>query len=70
MITIEVDCNSDEINLRDKNGNLIAMTKVQYPDKFIQMFQRIFDNCNEGRDEIGVQLTKIDEDNRTTVGEW
>lgn len=63
---IEIDCNSDTINLRDNDEKLLATTSVKYPNKFLHLFELILN----GVDAKNVTLTKIDEDRRTTVGEW
>ena len=73
MIEIEIDCNSDVIRLKDEGGKLIIEEfNIKYPDKFIDLFSEVFNRITSIQDSgfIGVLITKIDEDNKTTVGEW
>jgi len=69
MIKIEVDCNSDEINVIDEKGHTICSTKVTHPNKYITLFQQIFDKLNSNT-TLGVQLVQIDENRTKNFGEW
>lgn len=66
MIKIELDCNSDMVSVY-QNDELIYMVEAKYPMQWGTMFTEIF---NRIPGEIGVQLTKIDENVRTTLEEW
>lgn len=73
MIEVEVDCNSDVITIKNKNGKVVFdWAEVKQPNKTIDLLERVFNEIYENMiaGDIGVSLTKIDEDNRTTVGEW
>lgn len=70
MITVEVDCNSDVIRLKD-NGREVAEYQVKYPDKMIGMLSEIFNRVAGGVDDyLAVELVKIDEDTRKQLEEW
>lgn len=71
MLTIEVDCNSDLIILRE-DGKQISSTPVKHPLESVKMFSEIFNRLTvEGdREPLGVELTKVDEDVRTQLEEW
>jgi len=69
MITIEVNCNSNEVKILD-NGKFIILYKVYHPKEMINMFFEIFNRIAGNGHPIGVKLTKIDEDSLTTLEEW
>lgn len=71
MIEIIVDCNNDLLSTSDDNKVLGEM-KVVHPVGLCKILENLFDSISDYKPNVVlyVRLTKIDEDTRTTIGEW
>jgi len=71
MITIEVDCNNDKLSIKDSTGHLDKELSVKLPTELCKLLSILLDEISGKVDVVlGVELIKIDEDTRTTIGEW
>ena len=67
---ITINCNDDTITVED-----LEPRKVRDPNQLIKILQNVFDKLDDSRlasttPYFDIELEKIDEDFRTTVGEW
>jgi hypothetical protein len=69
MVTITVDCNSDTIEIFENENNVRITMKCDHPVQVSEILDEIFNIVDNGL-PLDVQLEKIDEDNRISVGEW
>lgn len=71
---IEVDCNNDRVSLQGSSFKITdgnVNFKVKDPITILKMLEEIFTAVADGVDGgLNVQLLKLDEDTRTTIGEW
>ncbi len=68
---IIIDYNNDKIEIQD-DTNPEAIFKVKEPQKFQQVLFELLNRIDEidGISLRGISLITIDEDTKTTVGEW
>lgn len=62
---ITVDCNNDKVYLDDRTPTIIEM-KCKHTINTLYILDEIFNRLNID----GITLIKIDEDERSIVGEW
>lgn len=67
---IEVDCNNDSIEIKDAESKSIVTYKLKHftPIDAIKMLEEILNRIESNNDFV--ELVKIDEDTRVTIGEW
>lgn len=70
MIEIEVDCNCDTLTIKSPSYKEPFEFDVKYPTQVLKVLEETINLISEDREALGVTLHKIDEDNRTTIGEW
>lgn len=67
---IEVDCNCDTIRIDEEEISI----KHIGPNQLVEILEKILDkiDSNFGSEHVSidVQLNRIDEDSRKTIGEW
>jgi hypothetical protein len=71
MIEIEVNMNSDQVIIKSETGKVLAEFDVERPHKIQSMLEEIFNRIDAvPQGYLGIRLSKVDEDSRTTVDEW
>ena len=72
MIEITVNCNDDTLEINDDVHKQNAIIKLKgSPSHLVTILNEIFNRLGDALGEMsGIRLTKVDEDTRTTVGEW
>ena len=69
---IEIDCNNDILTINDGEGD-ICKFKIDDPIKVITFLEEIFNRINPNihtSTPLNIELVKIDEDSKYTIGEW
>jgi formylmethanofuran dehydrogenase subunit C len=69
MVTITVDCNSDTVEVFENTKSIRIQMKCNHPNQTLELLEEIFNLVDNG-EVLDVQLEKIDEDVRTSIGEW
>lgn len=70
MIEIEVDCNSDNLTIKSPSYRKPFEFDVKYPTQILKVLEEVINLISEDRETLDIILTKVDEDTRTTIGEW
>jgi hypothetical protein len=65
VIEVIIDCNNDKVELW-QNDLLVCEIKVERPSQYVSFFEELFTRVVEKY----VRLVKVDEDTKTTIGEW
>jgi hypothetical protein len=67
---IEVNCNNDSLEIKSSSYKQPFEFDVKYPTQVIKILEELINLISEDRETLGIQLVKIDEDTKTTIGEW
>lgn len=63
---ITIDCNSDTVRIENRKQDISL--KIKHPNQILEVLVEIFNIMDI--ENYHIQLVKIDEDNRSIVGEW
>ncbi len=68
---ISVDCNNDRVTFSSEKNEITYSTTTKEPERLVKILEELFSQLSEDPSlVIGVQLEKISEDHRTTIGDW
>ena len=64
---ITIDCNNDTLTINDSDN---LKWKIKDPNQMLRILEEIFNDLPSLPVDYSISLETIDEDSRTTIGEW